>query len=84
MSDKGKIGGKHQRIGYYGNNDAGVRQEGKSNTAGQKHEFEGSQSQEYTFYSPSKGTITITARSFDEAWRKAKILGYSRRNYRGK
>ena len=78
---KGEIGGKRQRLGYYGNNKAGVKQEGKHNTAGQKREFEGSQSQEYVFYS-SKGSITISARSYEEAWRKAKTLGYSRRKKR--
>lgn len=81
---KGEIGGKRQRLGYYSNNEAGIKHEGKSNTAGQKREFEGSQTQEYTFYSPSKGTITIPARSFEEALRKARVLGYNRRNYRSK
>ena len=73
---KGKYGGKYQRLtepessGYYG-----------TDIAGQRKEI-GQGSRRYTFYSDTKGTLTIWASSFDEAWRQAKERGYKRRRYK--
>lgn len=85
MSDKGKIGGKYERItatGYYGRNDAGNPRFMRSNDAGVKREFEGSRSNEYTFSDKEHGTHTITAESYEDALRIAESMGYTRGDYR--
>lgn len=69
--------------GYYGNNDAGTKREANPNDVNPfKREFIGSGEHEYTFYSATKGLLTIRADSFEEAWRQARARGYSRRNYK--
>jgi len=82
---KKRYGGKRGAMtSEFSDKDAGTKRTMKRETAGTKREFKGSKSNEYTFYSPSKGTLVVTATSFEEAWRRAKALGYSRRNYRSK
>lgn len=81
----GIYGGKYPKVrgkGNYGNNDAGVSREanpGEFNPI--KREFVGSGTNEYTFYSENRGVLVVTAKNFIEAWRRAKTLGYSRKNY---
>lgn len=87
MADRGKRGGKYPIVdayGYYGNNTAGTPRDIGSNDAGIKREFIGSGTKEYTFYSATKGVLTVRADSFEEAWRQAKARGYSNRRYKKK
>ena len=71
--------------GYYGRNDAGNPREANPNNVNPlKREFVGSGDYEFVFYSESRGLLTISANSFEDAWRIAKLRGYSRRDYRGK
>lgn len=81
-------------MGKYGNGDAGTpryfkgadagtsRQAGAGDATPFKREFVGSGQSEYTFYSETKGALTVRANSFEEAWRIAKARGYSRRRYK--
>lgn len=85
MAVKRNRGGKYSNAtfanGYFGKNDAGTLREARSNTAGQsKHMGHGDN--EYTFYSKTHGYLTVRADSFAEAWRRARLLGYSKRNYK--
>ena len=87
MAVKVRRGGKYaDRLvnadGYYGRYDAGSLQNFVEKEAGTKREFIGSDVHEYTFYSETKGTLTITAKSFEEALRIANIRGYKRKNYK--
>lgn len=83
VNKKKTYGGKRKPISSeFSDKDAGVKHKLKHETAGTKREFKGAKSKTFTFYSPSRGTLVITATSFEEAWRRAKALGYSRRNYR--
>lgn len=87
MADRGKRGGKrannlYSATGYYGRHDAGTPYDLTPKKAGTKRKFIGSDVKEYTFYNESKGTLTITARTFEDALRVAKIRGYRRKNYR--
>lgn len=85
VNKKKTYGGKRGAMtSEFSDKDAGTKRKAKSDTAGTKREFKGSSSNEYTFYSSTRGTLVITATSFEEAWRRAKALGYSRRNYRSK
>lgn len=85
VNKKKTYGGKRGAMtSEFSDKDAGTKRKMKRETVGTKREFKGSKSNEYTFYSPSRGTLVVTATSFEEAWRRAKALGYSRRNYRSK
>lgn len=85
MAVKVNRGGKRSKElfgkGEYGKDIAGQRHELKEKEWGTKREFKGSTSQEFTFYSKTRGTITIRATSYEEALRLAKRRGYSRRRY---
>lgn len=85
-TNKKKVyGGKHPRLnGYYGNNTAGNRQYMKGGGKPTEREFVGSQIERFVFFSETNGLRTIPAKSFEEAWRLAKLLGYSKRHYRGR
>lgn len=78
----GKYSGATFANGYFGRNDAGTPREFKGATAGTQREFIGSGTQEYTFFSKTRGALTIRANSFEEAWRLAKLRGYNKRNYK--
>jgi len=81
-------------MGKYGNGDAGTpryfkgadagtsRQAGANEAISFKREFIGSGTQEYPFYSDTKGVLVVRAESYEEAWRIAKARGYSRRRYK--
>lgn len=79
-------GGKYRigdrNTGYYGNNDAGDKQQFEPKTYGDEREFKGSLMKNYPFYNQLKGPRTIVARSYEEALRQAKILGYSAADYK--
>jgi len=82
MAIKTHRGGKFPVLdtgGYYGRNEAGIPQDFTSNTAGVKREFIGSGTEEYNFYSDTKGILTVRADSYEDAWRIAKARGYKRR-----
>ena len=83
---KGKYGGKYERItnatGYFGRNTVGNPQFMGEHGAGTKRKFVGSDVREFTFYSKTRGTLTIRATSYDEAWKLAKARGYSRKHKR--
>ncbi len=84
---KGKYGGKYPRVnrqgdGYYGTNEAGVRQEFTPKGWGTAMGFVGSDVEEYVFSNTVKGTRTITAKSYEEALRIAESLGYTVRDYK--
>ena len=87
---KKKYMGKYQGAniearGYFGNNTAGNPREANPNDINPfKREFIGSGQHEYTFYSDTKGVLTVIADSFEEAWRQAKARGYSNRRYKKK
>ena len=85
MAVKRHRGGKYSNVtfanGDFGRNDAGTAREARPNTAGQSREM-GHGDGTYTFYSKSRGYLTVHAESFEEAWRQARLLGYSKRNYR--
>ena len=89
MAVKARRGGKYPLVsesypGYYGNDIAGTEREASSKEAGTRRSI-GRGTTAFTFYSKEHGYLTIRASSFEEAWRLAKIRGYSRRNYeRGK
>lgn len=87
MAIKASRGGKYSKInsgfGYYGNNTAGQPHKLIENTAGVKREFIGSGTKEYTFYSDTKGMLTVRADSYQDAWKQAKNRGYSRRLRKG-
>ena len=70
--------------GYYGRNEAGNKQEFVPKDAGNEVGFKGSDTEEYIFSNPAHGTRTITADSFDEALRQAKIFGFTRSDYKNK
>lgn len=84
MAIKARRGGKFPVFdarGYYGRNDAGIEPKFNPNTAGEYMEI-GTGSRKYTFYSETHGTLTVWADSFEEAWRQAKVRGYSRRKFK--
>lgn len=85
---KRRIGGKYVRIrdanGYYGNNDAGNKQEKGVGGTPDKRAFKGSGIQEFVFTNTLHGTHTIPAHSFTEALRIAESLGYTRADYKRK
>lgn len=81
MAIKKYRGGKYSADGYFGENVAGNPRQPNPNTAGEKQEI-GTGSRKYTFYREDRGTLTIWANSFEEAWRLAKARGYHRRNYK--
>lgn len=80
----GKYANKHliNADGYYGRHDAGTPRTFVGKEAGTRRKFIGSDVREYTFYSESKGTLTITAKTFEDALRIAKVRGYRRKNYK--
>ncbi len=86
MAVKRSRGGKYSNArfanGYFGRNDAGTPQEFRGARAGTKREFIGSGTQEYTFFSESRGALTVRADSFEEAWRLARLRGYRKNNYK--
>lgn len=83
---KRRIGGKYIRVidatGYYGRNDAGTKHALKPNEAGNKREFVGSRSREFTFSDLIHGTHTITAETFEEALRIAESMGFTQADYK--
>ena len=70
--------------GYFGNNNAGQPHELIPKDAGVKREFKGSLSSTYTFFRAGLGGYTVTARTFAEALRKAKLRGYTRKDYKAR
>ena len=70
--------------GYYGKNEAGQFHELIPKDAGVKREFKGSPSTTYTFYKPSIGYYTVTARTFADALQQAKLRGYTRKDYKAR
>lgn len=85
-SKKKVYGGKYPKLnrGYYGNAEAGNKTEGLGSFNPDKREFVGSDSNEYTFSDNIHGIITITAKNFEEAVRKARAFGYRRSDYRAR
>ena len=86
-NDKKERGGKRKNalinaFGDYGSGEAGTPRYIGSKEWGTKREFVGSGDREFTFFSKTKGYLTIKANSFEEAWRQAKARGYSKRNYK--
>ena len=83
---KGARGGKRSGSlltgGYYGSNTAGIPREFEGKEAGTKREFIGSGSNEYVFYSETRGILTVRADSFEQAWRIARSRGYSRKRFK--
>ena len=79
-------GGKYAKrvSGYYGNGEAGNKTEGLGSFDPEKRGFVGSDSREYTFSDNIHGIITLTARNFEEAVRKAMALGYKRSDYKAR
>lgn len=76
LNGKKTYGGKRsERLGdgYYGKNDAG-----------DKRHFKGNESEKYTFSNTKLGPHTFTARSYEDALRQAKALGYSSKDYKAK
>lgn len=85
MAVTGKRGGKRPKVdayGYYGRNDAGVKQSFTPKDWGDKREFVGSKSRTYTFSDPIHGTHTFTATSYQDALRQALAMGYTQGDYR--
>ena len=83
---KRRIGGKYVRVlnanGYSGSADAGTKHELTPKDAGDKREFVGSKSREFTFSDTVHGTHTITAESFEEALRIAESMGFTIADYK--
>lgn len=83
---KRRIGGKYVRVtearGYYGRNDAGNKHELVQKDAGDKREFVGSKTREFTFQDTVHGTHTITAKTFEEALRIAESMGFTHADYK--
>lgn len=79
-------GGKysHQLLaqGYFGRNDAGTPTVIGPGGQPTKREFIGSPSKEYIFSDEKHGTRIIVARSWEEALRIAKSLGFTQRDYK--
>lgn len=67
--------------GYFGRNDAGDIPEFIPKEAGEKLGFIGSYMNEYVFFNKKHGTRTITAKSYEEALRIARSLGYTGKDY---
>lgn len=86
------MGGTGNRGGRYGSNElgrgdfgrdvAGERHTLTKKDWGTRHEFVGSGAREYTFYSETLGTLTISANSYWDALRIARSRGYSRKHHR--
>lgn len=68
--------------GYFGRNDAGTKHELMPGSAGNRREFEGSRTKEYTFSDIEHGTHTIPATSYEEALRIAESMGFTRDDYK--
>ena len=89
MAVTGKRGGKYGRVDSEqlrrpDEYDAGRRREAESDTAGQRRKFKGSKINEYTFSDTIHGTHTISARTFAEALRIAKLMGFTKGDYKRK
>lgn len=86
MGVKVNRGGRYtvttQPYGYYGNDIAGQKHELVPKEWGTKREFVGAGTEEFVFYDRVHGTLIVTARNFQEAWRVARMRGYSRRSYK--
>lgn len=86
MAVKTHRGGKYTKArdasGYHGSGEAGTRHRLHEGEWGTRREFIGSGDKEYTFYSETRGTLTIRANNYWEALRMARARGYSRRRYR--
>lgn len=80
---KGKYAGVSlDGSGHFDGNDAGTKHELTPGAGGNKREFEGSRTKEYTFSDTEHGTHTITATSYPEALRIAESLGFTRGDYK--
>ena len=88
MAVKTSRGGRYGKLteanGYYGRAEAGQRHRAGSSDYGTKREFVGSGDKTFTFYSDTGGTLTVSASSYQEAWRMAKARGYKSRRRRRK
>lgn len=87
MGVKSRRGGKraNQIIstdGQFGENTAGTPRTFIGKDAGTRRRFIGSDAREFTFYSDTKGTLTIMALTFEDALRQAKVRGYGRKDYK--
>ena len=80
----GKYGEGTSGRGDFGRDTAGQRHNLTEKEWGTKRKFVGSGDKEYTFYSETLGTLTISANSYWEALRIARSRGYSRKQYRRK
>jgi len=78
----GKYAGSRMARGYYGTDVAGQKHELVEKEWGTKREFVGAGTEEFVFYDRVHGTLIVTARNFQEAWRIARMRGYSRRSYK--
>lgn len=88
MAVKTHRGGKYSK-GVTGTlapkpNTAGQRHELRQREWGTKRKFVGSGTKEYTFYSETRGTLTVRADDYWAALKIARSRGYSRRRYRRK
>lgn len=84
---KGKLGGRYERVSsgrlrHPDEDAAGVVHHGIPNEAGQKREFHGSASRQYTFSDMEHGTHTIAAETFTDALRIAEAMGFTRADYK--
>ena len=79
---RGKYPSANSGTGYYGNNDAGQRQEFTPKKWGTNREFIGSRSKEYTFSDTQHGTHTFSAVSYRDALRQAESMGYTASDYK--
>ena len=63
------------------NKDGGINYDLVEKEWGIKREFIGSTGRQFVFFDTVHGMLTITAKTFKEAWRLAKRRGYSMRAY---
>lgn len=85
--DKKSYGGKYPinvpriLLDRFFGKDGGINYDFVDKEWGVRREFIGSGSKQFIFFDTIHGMIVITARTFKEAWRRAKELGYSSRSY---
>ena len=63
------------------NKDGGINYDFVEKEWGITREFIGSEGKQFIFFDTKHGMLIITARTFKEAWRRAKVAGYSMRSY---
>lgn len=84
---KGKLGGRYERVSsgrrrHLDEDEAGRVRRANPDIAGQRRDFVGSASRQYTFSDTVHGTHTFTAETYADALRIAESMGYTRADYR--